>query len=922
MELGSVPYLVPVWLSLIAVVAVVAYNLRRRSKPCALPLAVMGGLIGVWCLAFSVELLSSDLRTMRIIEQFEFVEGGLGAAVLWYVLEYIQPGRRLSKRQLLILFAAPVIIFLLSLTNFAHQLFFRGPFVAHLGPLSLLGYESRIMAWLGGTVGIAFYLAAVSILISHIMRMPPIYRGQSWWTVGALIFPGVIGLIFLFEIVPYYLGDFLVTGFALGMILLHWIAHQAGTAELMPFAHDLLYRQIDQIAVVLDRNMRIIEINPAGQRVFGEAARWVIGEPLERLLPGVTLPCVPNHDPSGYIPIGERVFLTNCSPIQDIQGNAYGWLVLFYDTTEQIQLHEALTSSEARYRGLAEAANDGIVIIQDGKLVYANRRCFEIGGYSQEELIGQDFLRFLRPDDHEQIMRAYLRRLSGSTTGGLVESALLTKDGSWRNLEYNTGLIEYQGRPAVVAYLRDITSRKEIEQQLRDSEELYRSIVTVSPDDISITDLDGRIQLVSPAGLRMFGYAAGDALEGKSLAEFVVPEDRARFIRDVALLAQGPELGILEYHGLRKDGTLFEFEINGGVLRDGAGKPKSLVFVVRDITERRRIEASERQRVQELEVLRATLQDISAELELPRLLKAIVERMVGLMNVRDSELAMYHEDARQLEIVVSYLKERDYTGTIMQLGEGCMGMVAQTRQSMVIDDYAEWEGRSPQYLASHTSIVAVPLVSGARLLGVLAVGDEADRRKFNHRDMQLLEMFAQQAVIAIQNAELFSEVQRLATIDPLTGILNRRSFFERAIQEFTRSRRYHTPLSLVMLDLDHFKKINDTFGHLIGDKALSEISGTCAAQIRTSDFVGRYGGEEFVVLLPETSLEGALCIAQRLCDTIRDVTIESKQGLVKVTASVGVAELMEDYANLDALLEHADAALYRAKQAGRNRVSV
>ena len=256
MELGSVPYLVPVWLSLIAVVAVVAYNLRRRSKPCALPLAVMGALIGVWCLAFSLELLSSDLQTMRIIEQFEFLEGGLGAAVLWYVLEYIQPGRHLSKRQLLLLFAAPVVFFLVSLTNFAHQLYFRGSFVVHLGPLSLLGYESRIMAWVDGAVGIAFYLAAVSFLIGHITRMPRIYRGQSWWAVGALVFPGLTGLMFLLEIAPYYLGDFLVAGFAVGTLLLHWIAHQAGIAGLMPFAHDLLYRQIDQIAVVLDRNMR------------------------------------------------------------------------------------------------------------------------------------------------------------------------------------------------------------------------------------------------------------------------------------------------------------------------------------------------------------------------------------------------------------------------------------------------------------------------------------------------------------------------------------------------------------------------------------------------------------------------------------------------------------------------------------------
>jgi len=920
--MGSVPYLVPVWVSLVAVTAVGVYNLRRLGQPCARPLLVMAALVGLWGLSFSLELLSSNLLVMRLIEQFQFLEGGLGAAVMWYVLEYIQPGRRLSKGHLLLLFVVPLLSFLGSLTNFAHELYFRGPFIVHLGAVSLLGYESRIMAWVDGGVGIAFYLAAVSLLIGHITRMPPIYRGQLWWTVGALVVPGLIGLLFILEIVPYYLGDFLVTGLALGTVLLHWIAHQARIAELMPFAHDLLYRQIDQIAVVLDRNMRIIEINPAGQRVFGEAARWAVGEQLEQLLPGVVLPCGPNHDSSGYIPIGERVFLTNSSPIQDVQGHPYGWLVLFYDTTEQIQLHEALTSSEARYRSLAEAANDAIVIIQDGKLVYANRRCMELGGFSQEELIGQDFTRFLRPEDHDQIMHAYLRRLSGSTSGSLVESALLTKDGSWRNLEYNTGLIEYQGRPAVVAYLRDITSRKEIEQKLRDSEELYRSIITVSPDDISITDLEGRILLVSPAGLRMFGYAPEDALLGKSLAEFVAPADRERFIQDVVRLAQGTGAGILEYHGLRKNGTLFEFEANSDVLLDGVGKPKSLVFVVRDITERKRIEAGERQRIQELEVLRATLQDISAELELPRLLRAIVERMVGLMHVRDSELAMFHEDTQQLEIVVSYLKEKDYTGTVMQLGEGCMGLVAQTRQSMVVDDYAEWEGRSPQYMATHTSIVAVPLISGTRLLGVLAVGDEASQRKFTNNDLGLLEMFAQQAVIAIQNAELFSEVQRLATIDPLTGILNRRSFFEHAMQEFTRARRYHTPLSLIMLDLDHFKKINDTFGHLIGDKALSEISRTCASQIRSSDFVGRYGGEEFVVLLPETNLAGAMSIAQRLCETIREVAIESRQGQVKVTASVGVAELMEDYANLDVLLEYADAALYRAKQAGRNRISI
>jgi diguanylate cyclase (GGDEF)-like protein len=150
---------------------------------------------------------------------------------------------------------------------------------------------------------------------------------------------------------------------------------------------------------------------------------------------------------------------------------------------------------------------------------------------------------------------------------------------------------------------------------------------------------------------------------------------------------------------------------------------------------------------------------------------------------------------------------------------------------------------------------------------------------------------------------------------------NRGAFFDRARQEFSRSERYVDPLSLIMLDVDHFKRINDRFGHAAGDKALKAIAGLCMSTTRVADLLGRYGGEEFVILLPETDIDGAEMTARRLCEGIRSAVIQSERGEIRVTVSVGVAQVTPDVADLDRLLDLADQAMYRAKEGGRDRVS-
>lgn len=165
-----------------------------------------------------------------------------------------------------------------------------------------------------------------------------------------------------------------------------------------------------------------------------------------------------------------------------------------------------------------------------------------------------------------------------------------------------------------------------------------------------------------------------------------------------------------------------------------------------------------------------------------------------------------------------------------------------------------------------------------------------------------------------------ARLMELATTDSLTGLHNRRYFMDTATQEFERARRYQTPLSLLMIDADRFKSINDRFGHHIGDEVLKALAMIGQRQLRETDLFARLGGEEFAILLPQTDLADARVVAERLRQTIAEHTVDTEQGLLNFTVSLGLSSLSPVTADLDDLLRQADVALYQAKQNGRNRV--
>lgn len=318
---------------------------------------------------------------------------------------------------------------------------------------------------------------------------------------------------------------------------------------------------------------------------------------------------------------------------------------------------------------------------------------------------------------------------------------------------------------------------------------------------------------------------------------------------------------------------------------------------------------------QEMTLLYEASQSFMSTLDFDKLLVNILERLKNTFGYLNLAILLVDEETQEL-YPRSYINYPEYIKKLrFKIGrDGISGHVAETKKMYYCPDVS----KDPYYIVGAEkakSELCFPLMLGDRVIGTLDV-ESPEIDGFTENDMKLLSGLSAQIAVALYNSQLFEQTKALSLTDPLTSLPNRRSFDMFIEAEIRRAGRYHRSFSLLMVDFDNFKKYNDAFGHPAGDKILKKCSQLMKETIRDVDFLGRYGGDEFISVLPETDSTFALEVAERMRKTIAAQSIEPR-----ITLSIGIAAFPQDSNSKNTLIEIADDACYEAKQLGGDCVN-
>ncbi|MBI5205725.1 MAG: GGDEF domain-containing protein [Nitrospirae bacterium] len=310
-----------------------------------------------------------------------------------------------------------------------------------------------------------------------------------------------------------------------------------------------------------------------------------------------------------------------------------------------------------------------------------------------------------------------------------------------------------------------------------------------------------------------------------------------------------------------------------------------------------------------------TVKYLNSNLSFDEIISAILRLTKDLTDTDAIELYIFNKKTQCLDLIAAYGSNKKKSIEI-NLGDGVIGESASAR-AMVSKEQVERRlpGRNGENIE-----LGVPILFKTNLIGVLGVGKI---KAYTGNEKRFLAMVADLAAVALQNCEYLTFAKEEAITDALTGLYNKKHFFERALEDAQKALSYNFPLSVFMFDIDHFKKYNDQNGHVEGDVLLKRLSKLLKENTRSTDTIARYGGEEFIVLLPNTEKNSAILYAEKIRKAIESCPFQhrEKQPLGYVSISGGVATFPLDGKSIDSIVKNADKALYESKTSGRNRVT-
>ena len=587
---------------------------------------------------------------------------------------------------------------------------------------------------------------------------------------------------------------------------------------------------------------------------------------------------------------GERIHVEDSvAPLSDKNGKIIGFKGITHDITQRKIMEEILQKSEDYFREITENSSDVIIITEsNGNIKYCSRSVERCLGYKPEELTGKNAFNFIYADDLPRAANDYSKAIQTKDTAIPNEFRVVHKDGSVRLFEgLGKNLLDNPSVAGFIMNIRDVTERKHLEIQkeaaqksLRESEEKYRTILEKMEEGLFELDLKGNITFVNDAECRKLGYSR-EELTGMNYRQFQ-DENTAKKTRQIfsEVYKKEEPIQLLDVEIIRKNGSKAFNEISVSLLKDKQGKATGFRGISRDVTVRRQMEEMIRQSEEKYRTIINEVDEWYFEIDLAGNVIFVNDAIVRSVG---------YPPERLIGLNYKSFTSEERSGEVFKI----FRQVYETREPIKNFPY---EFVLPDGKITFFELSVFPkLDDQGKVVGFRGVGHDVTERKRTEEQLNYI-----------------------ATHDLLTGLPNRMLLMDRLKMATAQAKRNDQKLALMMLDLDNFKNVNDSLGHMVGDKLLKEISLRLTGRLRQNDTICRLGGDEFIILLPAIErVEDAVEVAKIILESFEQSFI-CNDHLINSSISIGIAIYPDDAQDIDALMKNADMAMYYVKAHGRN----
>jgi diguanylate cyclase (GGDEF)-like protein/PAS domain S-box-containing protein len=580
---------------------------------------------------------------------------------------------------------------------------------------------------------------------------------------------------------------------------------------------------------------------------------------------------------------------------------------LAWDIVQRKQAEELLKESEWRTRIVSELTTDYIFVVDVDpsgilKLSWASDNLFRMTGRTTEDAATVDLWKsIIHPDDNVHFFEFVNQILSTAEAGALeCRSFYKNRRERWIHIFARPQVGEGGRVKIIVGAIQDITERKRAEEALRESQKLFSLFMLHSPIYAfikEVTPAESRVLQASDNYQQMIGISGRD-MAGKTMEELFPAETAAKFTADDWSVVSSGEVLKLDEDLNGRHYTTIKFPIV-------QGDKTLLAGYTIDITDRVRAQEALKQSETQYRLLIENQTDLVVKVDNKSKFLYVSPSYCKVFGKTEAELIgksfiplVHPDDVKATQNEMEKLYQFPYSCRLEQ-------------RAMTKDGWRWFSWSDTAELNNQNEVVSI-----------IGVGRDITERKQTEMELQDMKDGLEAANRELQIALALQ--QQLAHTDALTGINNRRHLYELADHEYDIAARYRQPLSVIMFDIDHFKEVNDAFGHAAGDQILQRVTQVACANLRSADVIGRYGGEEFVIVLPMTNAKQAYPLAERIRVGVEEMRVHTEKGAAVVTLSIGIVELIQGAQNGSAenLIRRADEAMYAAKQAGRNRTEI